>query len=351
LHELPCTYLVPSCYQSGHESALYMFLVGDDLKTLKANPNLAAKALAVIDLASNVALVIPFEGELGRAGMKAAVEVGEHGLSKAGESAVAHVLDGVLQLCTKCFPAGTTVTTPHGVRAIETLRRGDLVMAENPQTGKVEAEPVQAVVQEPASAVLSIQLSDGSAITATADHPFWVDGGQSRRAAGWVEAGDLQPQDLLRTVSGKDVRVIRIRFNVGRAVVYTLTVAHDHTFFVGSAQVLVHNRMCIELANIVNPDVAEKGIHIKVNGVELKVLPGYGGEVVLKPVFSKYSKREIDAAIKAAQQAFNDPAIVRKLYEAAERATAYLGKSGNPRWVAKSAETAFLMKALSKLLK
>jgi len=35
--------------------------------------------------------------------------------------------------------------------------------------------------------------------------------------------------------------VVGLRRNVGEAVVYTLTVAKDHTFFVGAARVLVHN--------------------------------------------------------------------------------------------------------------
>jgi hypothetical protein len=51
----------------------------------------------------------------------------------------------------------------------------------------------------------------------------------------------LRRGDHLRTASGTDVRVTGLRYNGGHAVVYTLTVAHDHTFFVGSARVLVHN--------------------------------------------------------------------------------------------------------------
>jgi len=38
--------------------------------------------------------------------------------------------------------------------------------------------------------------------------------------------------------------VVGLRRNVGHAVVYTLTVAKDHAFFVGSARVLVHNASC-----------------------------------------------------------------------------------------------------------
>ena len=47
--------------------------------------------------------------------------------------------------------------------------------------------------------------------------------------------------DRLRDASGRDVAVEGVRYTVGRAVVYTLTVGTDHTFFVGAARVLVHN--------------------------------------------------------------------------------------------------------------
>jgi len=59
--------------------------------------------------------------------------------------------------------------------------------------------------------------------------------------AGWIQAGDLVLGDRLRTPSGQDVAVLGVQRGVGRAAVYTLTVAKDHTFFAGSAKVLVHN--------------------------------------------------------------------------------------------------------------
>ena len=60
---------------------------------------------------------------------------------------------------------------------------------------------------------------------------------------GWQWAGHLRTGDHLRTATGVDVVVTGLRYNVGHAVVYTLTVAHDHTFFVGTVRVLVHNCM------------------------------------------------------------------------------------------------------------
>jgi len=155
--------------------------------------------------------------------------------------------------CALCFPAGTLVTTAHGAQAIQTLHVGDVVQAGNPATGKVEAEAVQAVIQDPVSPLIAVDLSDGSAITVTADHPFWVDGGAQLAGAGWFAAGRLQAGDELRTVSGTHVMVVGLRRNVGEAVVYTLTIANDHTFFVGSARVLVHNldsNACTQLAGL-----------------------------------------------------------------------------------------------------
>jgi len=129
--------------------------------------------------------------------------------------------------CALCFPAGTLVTTAHGEHAIQTLHVGDSVQAENPATGKVEAEAVQAVIADPVSPLIAVDLSDGSAITVTADHPFWVDGG--------AQLGRLQAGDELRTAAGVPVMVVGLRRAVGTAVVYTLTVAKDHTFCQASA--------------------------------------------------------------------------------------------------------------------
>ncbi len=151
-------------------------------------------------------------------------------------------VEGVVRSCATCFVAGTLVATPHGERAIERLRVGDSVLSEDPTAGKVEAEAVQAVIQDPVSPLLAVELGDGSAITTTVTHAFWVDEGASK--PGWLEAGRLRVGDRLREADGTEVVVAGLRRNVGRAVVYTLTVAKDHTFFAGAAQVLVHNADC-----------------------------------------------------------------------------------------------------------
>jgi len=252
----------------------YQFLVGDDLDALRSNRvGFLGKAVAVVDLASNVLLLAPFVGTDARGAIKATAagilrtalrravsegelrtldELGGHAGAQLGEGEYQQLDQGARQGEGQerpvdtgggcgCFVAGTRVATPGGSVAIERLRKGMRVLAENPATGKVEAEPVVRLITDQVSPLLAVELSDGTTLKVTADHPFWVDSGDHLAHSGWLHAEHLRPGDRLRTAKGKDAVVVRVRRNAGHAVVYTLTVAYDHTFFVGSARVLVHN--------------------------------------------------------------------------------------------------------------
>lgn len=96
------------------------------------------------------------------------------------------------------------------------------------------------------------------------------------------------------------------------------------------------------------PDYATKGVHIHVDGIELKVLPGEGGTIVFKPVFSS-QEAVAGAAIKLAGEALADPAFRMHLHDTATRATEYLRRSGLPGAAANSGETHFLRIALEKM--
>ena len=207
-----------------------------DLQVLRSNDSIYAKLLALADLA----LWFPLFDEV-----KILQLLG--GFRLVNEAAIR--VGAKLVSCALCFPAGTTVATPHGEQDIQTLKVGDQVLAEDPATGKVGVERVQAVIHDPASALIEVELSDGSSIKVTADHPFWVDRGIDFLAPGWMPAGQLRPGDQLRTADGHPVRVVGLRYNAGTADVYTLTVANDHDFFVGPARVLVHNALCGKIAN------------------------------------------------------------------------------------------------------
>ncbi len=252
-------------------AAAWNAVAGDDIHVIYCTSDpLPVKALAAVDLAITV---VPGADatKLLEVGAKTAVKAGaERGAfdlvrwivaktgrkltlsddvlrdafrarKQGGGSALRRAEDAAAGCIRRCFAAGTLVTTAPGATAIERLHAGDTVLAEDPTTGQVEGEPVTAVLRDPVKALLAVDLSDGSAITTTADHPFWVDQGMQLAGPGWYEAGHLRPGDELRTATGAHVMVVGLRRDVGTAVVYTLTVAKDHTFFVGSARVLVHN--------------------------------------------------------------------------------------------------------------
>ena len=141
-----------------------------------------------------------------------------------------------------CFPAGTEVATTTGQQGIETLRVGDRVLVEDPASGAVRPEAVTATIDDGVKPLVAVALSDGSSILATPNHAFFVEGGPGLTGAAWVQAGELQAGDRLRTAGGGVVWVVGLRYHAGYARVHTLTVATDpstrlRVFFVGSLRV------------------------------------------------------------------------------------------------------------------
>ena len=87
--------------------------------------------------------------------------------------------------------------------------------------------------------IADITLTDGSSVSATDHHLFWVTGNGE-----WIEAEHLQPGDILLTPDGvATVDNINI-WNSNPTLVWELTVQTDHTFTVaaGNNDVLVHNQ-------------------------------------------------------------------------------------------------------------
>lgn len=158
---------------------------------------------------------------------KAVLSVGEKGLSAAAATSVDSYL---------CFAAGTPVLTPDGVRAIEEIQVGDLVLSRDQFNieGEVRARPVEKTKRGNAE-IIELVIG-GQVIRTTAPHPFFV------RARGWTAAEDLIPGDLLAT-NGEDWVALQSRRATGEIVpVFNFNVAHDHTYFVGGGPgIWVHN--------------------------------------------------------------------------------------------------------------
>jgi Pretoxin HINT domain len=189
--------------------------------------------------------LVPIAGDeieaakLAEEGLHGATNIAMHELTFNEAANLAFKIEGC-----GCFPGATDVLTPHGRVAIASLHIGDKVLAENPVTGKVEPKQVLAVIDDGVKPLMQVQLSDGGYLSVTANHPFYVDSGPGIEGPAWVQAGSLHYGDRIRTENGQDVSVVGLRYHVGRAHVYTLTVATDHDFFVGGSGVLVHNSFC-----------------------------------------------------------------------------------------------------------
>jgi hypothetical protein len=130
--------------------------------------------------------------------------------------------------------------------------------------------------------------------------------------------------------------------------VYNFEVEGGHTYFASRCRLLVHNgKGCTPDISSISEDWLRKGAHVKVGGVELLVLPGEGGRVVLKPYFSSTARKTAEGAMAAGELALRDRDFVQRLLSTVDRAIPYAAQNGNP---GKSAEFHFLSVALNKLL-
>jgi hypothetical protein len=131
-----------------------------------------------------------------------------------------------------CFAAGTPVSTLDGPRAIESIRVGDRVLAQDTTTGSLAFQPVVAVHLNRPTPTFRI-LIDGETIVATGIHRFWKAG------KGWTMARDLKPDDVIRVIGG--VATVKSIEPDASQPVYNLDVAECRDFFVGTRGILVHD--------------------------------------------------------------------------------------------------------------
>ena len=136
------------------------------------------------------------------------------------------------------FEGETLVATEQGLVAIQNIRIGDKVWAYNEETGERSLQPVVHLIEgEGSKEIVEISLASGEVINATTGHPFYVDGE-------WKDAGALAIHDLLQRLSGEPLAVVGLLSQSEQTKVYNLTVANDHTYYVGESEVLAHNAGC-----------------------------------------------------------------------------------------------------------
>ncbi len=137
-----------------------------------------------------------------------------------------------------CLVSGTLIQTFEGLRPIETIQIGDLVMAQDVETGELALKPVMLTTVRPPKSTLRVVIADGE-IQATGGHLWWVSG------RGWVKTRDLQPGMQLHNATGT-TEVRSITENVREVETYNLVVDGFHTYFVGKNRVLSYDNTLVK---------------------------------------------------------------------------------------------------------
>ena len=150
------------------------------------------------------------------------------------------VASGLIQP-TACFTGETKVSvmTHDGKIAllpISSISIGDHVLSYNEITGETHIQRVSAVTHNYSYELVDLTI-EGELVRATPSHPFYVSG------LGWICAQYLKPGDVLQSSDGstKTVETIALTNSAVPHIVYNLTVENDHTYFVSSNAILVHN--------------------------------------------------------------------------------------------------------------
>jgi hypothetical protein len=131
-----------------------------------------------------------------------------------------------------CFAKGTPIWTKTGQRPVESLELGDLVLAQDVNTGELAYQPVVGRTVRPPCGILKISFGVEKLRT-TPGHPFWVAG------VGWRMAKELGDGAILHGVTGSP-RVESTAAD-GEEEAYNLVVAEFNTYFVGESGLLVHD--------------------------------------------------------------------------------------------------------------
>lgn len=134
-----------------------------------------------------------------------------------------------------CFTGRTLVLTPAGTRPISDVCRGDIVVGYDEKTGEKRDCVVAGIMSRGVRGLVLVEIDDET-IETTSEHPFWVAG------SGWTNAGELVAGDQLRRSDSTWARVLSVRAVAMAGVVYNLEISDTHTYFVGRAGVLVHNK-------------------------------------------------------------------------------------------------------------
>lgn len=150
-----------------------------------------------------------------------------------------------------CFVAGTEISIEGGdYKNIEDIVVGDKVVTHNEETGEAELKEVYEVLAPIHSDIVTYTLADGSSVTSTYDHPYYVEG-LNLKSSNPVKTNELY--DLPKEVTQIGLGDILIKEDGTKSAItgivaqefketqtYLLRVNDNHNYFANN--ILVHNK-------------------------------------------------------------------------------------------------------------
>lgn len=139
------------------------------------------------------------------------------------------------------FPAGTSVKTPRGYRAIEELRSGDQILSYD--HNKTCTDIVIKSWTKKTNKIAHIVLSNGEEVLCEPDQEFFILGKQFLLfdKKQWIQADQLTPGTRLICLNNEPCVVDRVYFSEENRDLFDVTVQQKNNFFVGDQEVCAHN--------------------------------------------------------------------------------------------------------------
>lgn len=132
----------------------------------------------------------------------------------------------------ECLVAGTLVWTASGPLAVEKVQRGDLVLAQDVESGELTFKPVLQTTTRPRGKVVKFTAGHET-FECSGGHVFWIAGD------GWKKASLLEPGMLLHGAEGP-LPILSVESGA-EAETFNLVVADFSTYFVGQQKILSHD--------------------------------------------------------------------------------------------------------------
>jgi hypothetical protein len=145
-----------------------------------------------------------------------------------------------------CFTGDTLVVTKNGLKRIDEIIEGELVLSKDVNTGEIDYKRVSTVYIKSSTEFIHLSIEDEE-IKTTKPHLFFTEEGW------WKSAENLNVGDKIINSKGELKTLIsKTEENLSEPErIYNLNVEDYHTYYVGSQGLLVHNNCTEKMADLV----------------------------------------------------------------------------------------------------